>query len=114
MIAYITELNNDNYEEFTKNGIVLIDIHTSWCGPCKLISPMVDKISSDYHGQITVGKLDADTNREIISELGVKNIPTLLIYKDGELVKNEDGSIDKLVGSVTKDKLVTFIDKYLN
>jgi len=117
MIAYITELNSNNYEEFTKEGIVLIDIHAKWCNPCRLIGPMVDQISSDYYGQISVGKLDADgtiiiedeekSNKEIVSSLGVRNIPTLLLYKNGEVV-------DKLVGAVTKEKIEELVKTHLN
>ena len=107
MIAYITELNENNYKTFTESGLVLIDIKTDWCGPCKMISPIVDEISSDYQGRLSVGKLDADANRETVTELGVRNIPTILLYKNGEIV-------DKSTGSVTKQKLVEMIDKHLS
>lgn len=117
MVAYITELNYNNYEKFTESGVVLIDIHASWCGPCRLIGPMVDQISSDFYGQITVGKLDADgtitiegeekSNKEIVGGLGVRNIPTLLLYKNGEVV-------DKLVGAVTKEKIEGLVNNHLN
>lgn len=108
MISYITELNEINYKKFTESGLVLIDIKTDWCGPCKMISPLVDEISSDYHDKgLSVGKLDADSNREIVTELGVRNIPTILLYKNGEIV-------DKSTGAVTKQKLVEMIDKHLS
>jgi thioredoxin 1 len=108
MVAYITELNEINYKKFTESGLVLIDIKTDWCGPCKMISPLVDEISSDYHDKgLSVGKLDADSNREIVTELGVRNIPTILLYKNGEIV-------DKSTGAVTKQKLVEMIDKHLS
>jgi thioredoxin 1 len=117
MVAYITELNSNNYKEFTKEGIVLVDIHAKWCGPCRVISPLVDQISNDYYGKISVGKLDADetvliageekSNKEIIVELGVRNIPTLVLYKDGNVV-------DRLVGSVNKEKIQDLINSHLN
>jgi thioredoxin 1 len=72
-----------------------------------MISPIVDEISSDYQGRLSVGKLDADSNRETITELGVRNIPTILLYKNGEIV-------DKSTGVVTKQKLVEMIDKQLS
>jgi thioredoxin 1 len=106
MIAYITELNSNNYEEFTKEGIVLVDIWAEWCNPCKTISPIVDKVSADYHGKVKVGKLEADLNREIASQLGIRNIPTLLVYKDGEIV-------DKLVGSVQEEKITESLDSQI-
>ena len=107
MVAYITELNEQNYDSFVEKGIVLVDIKTNWCGPCKVLSPIVDEVSSDYFGQITVGKLDADTSREIITKLGVRNIPTLIIYKDCEIV-------EKNVGMITKEGIKDLIDNHLS
>jgi thioredoxin 1 len=107
MVAYITELNEKNYDSFVEKGIVLVDIKTNWCGPCKVLSPIVDEVSSDYFGQISVGKLDADTSREIITKLGVRNIPTLILYKDGEIV-------EKNVGMITKEGIKDLIDNHLS
>jgi thioredoxin 1 len=106
MVAYITELNNENYDEFVKDGIVLVDIWATWCGPCKMISPIVDEISSDYFEKIKVGKCDADANRDKVMELGVRNIPTIFFYKDGQIV-------DQTHGAVTKKKLTDIIDGLL-
>ena len=103
MIAYITQLNNENYDEFVKDGIVLVDIWATWCGPCKMISPIVDEISSDYVDRIKVGKCDADANRDKVMDLGVRNIPTIFFYKDGQIV-------DQTHGAVTKKKLTDIID----
>jgi thioredoxin 1 len=103
MVAYITELNDNNYKDFTSEGVVLVDVWAPWCGPCKMISPIVDKVSSDYQGKAKVGKLEADSNRDLVSELGIRNIPTLLVYKDGEIV-------DKLVGSVQEEKITESLD----
>ena len=107
MIAYITELNEQNYKSFTENGLVLVDIKAEWCNPCKVIGPLVDQISSEYFGKLSVGKLDADVSRELISELGVRNIPTLLLYKDGEIVERNTGMI-------TKEKIEDLINNHLD
>ena len=108
MVAYITELNENNYKSFTESGLTLVDVWAPWCGPCRMISPLVDEISSDYHDKgLSVGKLDADTNKETITELGVRNIPTILLYKNGEIV-------DRSTGAITKQKLVEMIDKHLS
>jgi thioredoxin 1 len=108
MIAYITELTDENYKGFvSKDGLVLVDVWASWCVPCGVISPIVDQISNDFHGKVSVGKLEADKNRETLGELGVKNIPTILLYKNGEIV-------DKSVGAVSKEKLTEMINNHLN
>lgn len=115
MVAYVTELNGDNYSQFvSKEGLVLIDVWATWCNPCRMIAPIVDEISSEYNGRVSVGKLDADANREIVTELGVRNIPTLLLFKNGQPVKDENGNTEKLVGGINKQKLVDFIDKHLS
>jgi thioredoxin 1 len=106
MVAYITELNNENYDEFVKEGIVLVDIWATWCGPCKMISPIVDEISSDYVDRIKVGKCDADANRDKVMDLGVRNIPTIFFYRKGEIVSQTHGA-------VTKKKLTDIIDGLL-
>ena len=108
MIAYITELNEQNYESFTKNGLVLVDVLATWCGPCKVVGPLVDQISSEYKEKgLSVGKLDADGAKDLIRELGIRNIPTLLVYKDGEIVERN-------TGNVTKEKIEELINNHLN
>lgn len=106
MIAFITELNEENFKTFTENELVLIDIWAPWCGPCRMISPIVDEVSSEYQGRLSVGKMNADDNRDTVSELGIRSIPTLLLYKNGEIV-------DRLVGGVNKQKIVDLIEQYI-
>ena len=106
MVAYITELNETNYDEFVSDGVVLVDVWAAWCGPCKAISPIIDQISEEYNGKIKVGKCDADANRDKVMALGVRNIPTLFLYKDGQI-------IDQMSGGGTKSKFTDFIDKHL-
>jgi thioredoxin 1 len=114
MVAYITEINSENFQEFTNNEYSLIDVWAPWCGPCKLIAPMIDEISSEYVGKLSVGKLNADNNSDLVKELGVRNIPTLLFFKNGELLKDDEGNAVKLVGNVQREKLKSVINEYLS
>ena len=101
------DLTPSTYESFIKNGLVLIDIYTLWCGPCKQISPIIDQISLEFAEKLNVGKLDADENRDILVELGVRNIPTLILFKNGEIV-------ERSTGMTTKEKLAELINTHLN
>jgi len=107
MVAYITELNETNYDDFVSEGVVLVDVWAAWCGPCKAISPIIDQISEEYKDKIKVGKCDADANRDKVMSLGVRNIPTLFLYKDGQI-------IDQMSGGGSKSKFTDFIDKHLS
>jgi thioredoxin 1 len=106
-IAYITELNSENLENFLENEYTLIDVYAVWCGPCRMISPIVDEISSIFKDRLSVGKLNADDNKDSLTEYGVRNIPTILLLKNGEV-------IDKNVGMTTVEKLTEFIEKNIN
>lgn len=99
-------LNDDNFNQFKSNSLALVDIWAPWCGPCKILGPIIDEISSDYDEKLSVGKLDVDENNATANLLGIRNIPTLLLYKDGELV-------EKIIGLSTKAKITSTIDKYL-
>jgi thioredoxin 1 len=83
-----------------------LDIKTEWCGPCKALSPIIDELANEYTN-VRIGKMDADENKSIIQELGVRSIPTILIFKDGQIV-------EKHIGSATKAQLKSLIDKHLN
>jgi len=107
IMAYITELNAKNYQQFIKNNnLAMVDIWANWCSPCKLLSPIVDEVSVDLSGVLSVGKLDADSNSEILKETNIRNIPAILIYRNGELV-------DKSIGLVSKQKLIDLVNKYV-
>lgn len=105
-VIYITELNDKNYKEFIKGPLVLVDIKAIWCNPCKQISPIIDDLSVEFVGKVSVGKLDADSNPDIITELQIRSIPTILLYKNGKI-------IERSVGMTTKKKLSDLINKHL-
>jgi thioredoxin 1 len=107
MVALITELNSENWKSFISSDIVLVDIWASWCGPCRLLGPKIDQLSIDYEGRIKVGKVEADGNSEITSELGVRSIPTIILYKNGE-------EVDRKTGNLTKEQLEELVNKHLS
>jgi thioredoxin 1 len=106
MLVNVLKLTDDNYTEYTSTGITLVDIKANWCRPCAAISPIIDELSDEYRDRVVFGKLDADDNSETVSKLGVRNIPTILIYKDGEVV-------ERTVGMVSKNQLKDLIDNHL-
>jgi len=102
------EITDDNFEtEVTKSDIpVLIDFWAVWCGPCKLIAPIVEELSTEYEGKVKIGKLDVDSNQQTSIKFGVRSIPTLLLFKDGNLK-------DTIIGAVPKSKIVEKLDAVL-
>ena len=107
MIAYVTELNTENTKDFTSDGVVLVDVWAPWCGPCKMISPIVDEISNEYQGKVKVGKLEADNNRDLVMEMEIRSIPTLIVYKDGV-------EVERSTGAVNKQKISEMLENHLN
>jgi thioredoxin 1 len=106
MITYVTELTTENFTERISNGVVVVDIWATWCGPCKMLSPIIDEVGAHFGETVLVGKLDADANGDLVKELGVRNIPTVLIYKNGEVV-------DRFVGVKPKNDIIKMIEEQL-
>ena len=102
---YIT-LNQQNFDEITSKGVVLVDFWATWCGPCKMMAPNVEEIATEYKGKATVGKVDVDECQELATRFGIMSIPTLIVFKDGE--KKE-----VLVGYRLKMQIAQVLDKYL-
>lgn len=89
-------ITNNNFESYRNGDLPLVmDLWATWCGPCRMIAPIIAELANDYEGKIVVGKCDVEENNEIAMQFGVRNIPTILFFKGGEVV-------DKLVGAAPK------------
>ena len=102
------ELNDSIFEEkvLKSDKPVLVDFWAEWCGPCRMLGPIIEELSSDYDGKAIIGKVDVDTNQQFAAQYGVRNIPTVLIFKDGELVNRQVGVSQKNVYSEYIDALL--------
>ncbi len=96
-------ITNENFASL-KNGNqpFVVDFWATWCGPCRMVGPIVSEMAEKYDGKIVVGKCDVEENEDLAAEFGIRNIPTILFFKNGEVV-------DKLIGAQSKEK---FIEKF--
>ena len=85
---------------------VLVDYWAEWCGPCKMIAPILDEVASAYQGKLIIAKMNVDENREVPAKFGIRGIPTLMLFKDGQLAATK-------VGALAKAQLTAFIDQNL-
>lgn len=99
------EITDANFNELVMKSTqpVLIDFWAEWCGPCRMVGPVVEELSKDYEGRAVIGKVDVDTNPTISAQFGIRNIPTLLVFKNGVVV-------DKHVGVAQKSQLASKLD----
>ena len=104
----VHEVNESNFEEIVLNSDkpVLVDLWAEWCGPCKLIHPIMRELADDYDGRAIMTSVDVEGSPSLTGKYRVRNIPTVLFFKNGEVV-------DKVVGAVPKAKFVEKIEKYL-
>ena len=91
------EITDKSFEDVVlkSDKPVMVDFWAAWCGPCRMVGPIIEELSADFEGRAVVGKLDVDANQEFAAKYGVRNIPTVLLFKDGELVSRQVGVAPK-------------------
>lgn len=104
----VLTLTKDNFKNdiLDAAGPALVDFWAPWCSPCRMIAPVIDEMAAEYAGKVKIGKVNVDENREVAVEYGVMSIPTLVLFKGGQVV-------DKVVGFKSKNDLKALLDKYV-
>ena len=105
LIKHITDTTFES-EVLQANHPVLVDYWAEWCGPCKMIAPILDEVATAYDGKLQIAKMNVDENRDIPSKFGIRGIPTLMLFKNGQLAATK-------VGAMSKAQLTAFIDQQL-
>lgn len=102
------EFTDSNFNEVAveKGGVAVVDFWAEWCGPCRMIAPIIEELSHEYEGKVVIGKVNVDDNPEVSMKYGIRSIPTVLILKDGQVV-------DKQVGVTSKKVLTDKIEAHL-
>ena len=106
MALHITDANFK--EVLANNAVVVVDFGAAWCGPCKSLSPVIDKIATAYEGRAAVGKVDIEESPESTEEFAIRSVPTILFFKNGEMVPGK-----KIVGATNEAKITAIIDEIL-
>ncbi|MCK9612710.1 MAG: thioredoxin [Bacteroidales bacterium] len=102
------EINDSNYEEMVMKSdkVVMLDFWAEWCGPCRMLTPIVEEMYAEFDGKAVIGKVNVDENPDVTAKLGIRNIPTIMFFKNGEMV-------DKVVGATAKANLVNKLNSLL-
>lgn len=107
-MSSVSAVTDESFEqEVLQSGVpVLVDFWAPWCGPCRMVAPVVEEVATQFEGQVKVVKLDTDQNPNVASQYGIRSIPTLMIFKGGQ-------KVDMVVGAVPKSTIASTLEKYL-
>lgn len=100
------ELKQDNFDSVTKNGVALVDFWAPWCGPCRMLAPVIDDLAGEFEGKAAICKVNTDDEKDLAAKYGIRSIPTILFMKNGEV-------IDQVIGAATKDVLESKLNALL-
>jgi len=100
------ELNSSNFDSTIASGVTLVDFWAPWCGPCRMIAPIIEELAEDFDGKATIAKVNTDEEQDIAIKYGIRSIPTLLFFKDGEMV-------DQMIGAAGKQVIADKLDALL-
>ena len=101
------QITDANFEELLGTGKpMVLDFWAEWCGPCRMVSPIIDELAQEYEGRVTIGKMNVDENDDVVGRFGIRNIPTVIFFKNGEMV-------DKIGGATSKDKFKEKVENLL-
>ena len=102
----VKEINDNNFAEEVKEGLLMIDFWAPWCAPCRMVAPILDELSDDFSGKATIAKVNVDENPAVATEYAVTSIPTMIIFNKGELV-------ERVVGAKAKQSYTDLLNKHL-
>ena len=105
-MSNVVEFTDANFDKEASEGLVLVDFWAPWCGPCRMVGPVVESLSDDYAGKVKVGKLNVDDNQKVAMSFRVMSIPTVILFKNGD-------PVETLVGAMPKGAYQARIDKHL-
>ena len=105
MAGYI-ELTQENFDSTIATGVVMVDFWAPWCGPCRMIAPVIDKLAQDYDGKAKICKVNTDEQQELAQKFGIRSIPNILFYKDGQ-------QVDEIIGAASEQDFKAKLDSLL-
>lgn len=100
------ELTNDNFDATVNQGVTMVDFWAPWCGPCRMIAPVIDELAQEFDGKANICKVNTDEQQDIAVKFGIRSIPTILFFKDGQMV-------DQMIGAASKDAFAQKLNSLL-